>query len=73
MLHMVSHLPSQVPEGFPKAFPFRGMHFFASIEKAAVFLVTGTLAILALFHDDLLIDVDSLFDTARGIAWHSIE
>ena len=24
----------QVPEGFPKAFPFRGMHFFASIEKA---------------------------------------
>jgi len=24
----------EVPEGFPKAFPFRGMHFFASIEKA---------------------------------------
>merc|ERR1711972_524823 len=24
----------QVREGFPKAFPFRGMHFFASIEKA---------------------------------------
>ena len=24
----------QVPEGYPKAFPFRGMHFFASIEKA---------------------------------------
>mmetsp|Transcript_51863 Transcript_51863/g.160891 ORF Transcript_51863/g.160891 Transcript_51863/m.160891 type:complete len:127 (-) Transcript_51863:78-458(-) len=23
-----------VPEGFPKAFPFRGMHFFASIQKA---------------------------------------
>jgi len=23
-----------VPEGYPKAFPFRGMHFFASIEKA---------------------------------------
>eukprot|EP00930_Biecheleria_cincta_P004653 TRINITY_DN105574_c0_g1_i1.p1 TRINITY_DN105574_c0_g1~~TRINITY_DN105574_c0_g1_i1.p1 ORF type:complete len:447 (-),score=101.89 TRINITY_DN105574_c0_g1_i1:107-1447(-) len=23
-----------VPEDFPKAFPFRGMHFFASIEKA---------------------------------------
>lgn len=23
-----------MPEGFPKAFPFRGMHFFASIEKA---------------------------------------
>eukprot|EP00438_Fugacium_kawagutii_P019285 Skav217188 [mRNA] locus=scaffold557:43757:46992:+ [translate_table: standard] len=23
-----------VPDGFPKAFPFRGMHFFASIEKA---------------------------------------
>jgi len=23
-----------VPEGFPKAFPFRGMHFFASIKKA---------------------------------------
>lgn len=22
------------PEGYPKAFPFRGMHFFASIEKA---------------------------------------
>eukprot|EP00971_Amphidinium_carterae_P018464 364371-Amphidinium_carterae.1 len=22
------------PDGFPKAFPFRGMHFFASIEKA---------------------------------------
>lgn len=24
----------EVPDGFPKAFPFRGMHFFASIEKA---------------------------------------
>merc|ERR1712008_377669 len=24
----------EVPEGFPKAFPFRGMHFFAAIEKA---------------------------------------
>jgi len=24
----------KAPEGFPKAFPFRGMHFFASIEKA---------------------------------------
>lgn len=49
MLDMVSHhLPLQVPEGFPKAFPFRGMHFFASIEKAAVF-VTAT---LALFHDE---------------------
>jgi len=24
----------KVPEDFPKAFPFRGMHFFASIEKA---------------------------------------
>lgn len=24
----------KVPEGFPKAFPFRGMHFFASIDKA---------------------------------------
>jgi len=24
----------RVPEDFPKAFPFRGMHFFASIEKA---------------------------------------
>mmetsp|Transcript_86017 Transcript_86017/g.170755 ORF Transcript_86017/g.170755 Transcript_86017/m.170755 type:complete len:451 (-) Transcript_86017:88-1440(-) len=24
----------EVPEGFPKAFPFRGMHFFAGIEKA---------------------------------------
>ncbi|CAK9114805.1 Chloroplast stem-loop binding protein of 41 kDa b [Durusdinium trenchii] len=24
----------EVPEGYPKAFPFRGMHFFASIEKA---------------------------------------
>lgn len=23
-----------VPEGYPKAFPFRGMHFFASIDKA---------------------------------------
>lgn len=23
-----------MPEGYPKAFPFRGMHFFASIEKA---------------------------------------
>jgi len=24
----------EVPDDFPKAFPFRGMHFFASIEKA---------------------------------------
>jgi len=24
----------EVPEGFPKAFPFRGMHFFAGINKA---------------------------------------
>jgi len=24
----------QVPDGFPKAFPFRGMHFFAAIQKA---------------------------------------
>eukprot|EP00933_Yihiella_yeosuensis_P027526 TRINITY_DN21423_c0_g1_i1.p1 TRINITY_DN21423_c0_g1~~TRINITY_DN21423_c0_g1_i1.p1 ORF type:complete len:449 (+),score=115.27 TRINITY_DN21423_c0_g1_i1:41-1387(+) len=24
----------EIPEDFPKAFPFRGMHFFASIEKA---------------------------------------
>lgn len=24
----------QIPEDFPKGFPFRGMHFFASIEKA---------------------------------------
>lgn len=23
-----------IPEGFPKGFPFRGMHFFANIEKA---------------------------------------
>ncbi|CAK9002913.1 unnamed protein product [Durusdinium trenchii] len=26
----------EVPEGYPKAFPFRGMHFFASIEKGEV-------------------------------------
>jgi len=24
----------QVPDDYPKAFPFRGMHFFASIDKA---------------------------------------
>ena len=31
----------KVPEGFPKAFPFRGMHFFASIEKVRVTFLVG--------------------------------
>jgi len=34
IVHYDAGLAKGMPEDFPKAFPFRGMHFFASIEKA---------------------------------------